>query len=112
MNVRLDAADTIFHFHIPSRVRVRYALRIVLAVYQKADPITDLRDRSMRAKIPDRCREHIPTGVKKRGEIVRFVSPVCQVAAARTATHSLPICMQDELIVGAHVDIEMLRSLV
>jgi hypothetical protein len=62
----------------------------------------------MRAKIPNRGGEYILAGSKKRTKIVRFISPVAEIAAAGTAPHAPLIYMEDELVIRAHVHIKVL----
>jgi hypothetical protein len=76
---------------------------------QKTDSIAHLCDRGVRAKIPNRRREHILASSKERSKIVGLVSPVSQVAMAGAATHALLIHMKDELVVGAYIHVEVLR---
>ena len=49
--------------------------------------------------------------MKKRSEIVGLVAPVREVAAAGADTHALPIDVEEELVVGGYIDVEMLRSI-
>jgi len=107
MKLRLKRADPFFFFHIPAGVGIRHAFSISVPMDQKAHSIAHLRDCGAGAKIPDRRREHILSSAKKRTKIVGFVSPVCQVAAAGTATDASLIYLEDELVIGAHIYIKM-----
>jgi hypothetical protein len=75
---------------------------------QKAHTIANLRDCSVCTKIPDGCRDYILARPEKRTKIVSFEPPVSQVAAAGTATHALLVYLEDELVVGAYIDIKVL----
>jgi hypothetical protein len=109
MNVWLKAAKTFLYFHTPTRIRVHLVLSIALPMGEKGCPVAHLCDGRMRAKIPHHGCQHIPAGSKKWSEIVSFVSPVGEITAARTVAHSLLIYIKDELVIGAHVYIEVLR---
>src|SRR5262245_25084686 len=63
----------------------------------------------MLGKIPDRCGDHIGASVKKRSEVVGFVSPMGQIALARPVPNPLLIHLQKKCVVGADVNDEMCR---
>jgi len=106
-----QCADTFFFFDLPGFVSVGDLFGGFVAVEQKAYAVAHLGDWCLCAQVPHGCGEHIGACVKKRAEIVGFVAPVREVAAAGADSHALAIDVKEELVICGYVDVEMLRGL-
>ena len=111
MHLHWQCAHTFFFFDFPGFIRVGDLPGGSVAVEQKTGAIAHLGDWCTCTQVPHGRGKNIGAFVKKRSEIVGLVAPVREVAAAGTDTHALPIDVEEELVVGGYVDVEMLRSI-
>src|SRR5690349_9443248 len=80
-------------------------------MYQESNAVAHLSDRGMRGEIPDRCGKDVRSCLKERRDVVRFISPMRQIATAGAAADWLAVHVENELIVRTHVHKECLWRL-
>ena len=76
---------------------------------QESRPVAYLRNRAVLAKIPNNCRERVFSCVQHRSNVIRFISPVRQISAARSPPRLAPVHVQNKLIVRANIHSKMFR---
>ena len=99
-----------FFLDKPTAVRICRLFSRRIAFHQKGGPLTDLRYRRIDAKVPHRGRQRIRASLEQRRQIESFVSPVRQIAARRTIPDTLPVQIQHEPVVRAHVNYKVLGN--
>ena len=93
----------------PFQARIHCRFRIGVPLHQKAGAVAHLRHRRRFAKIPHHRRNHIVPGAQQRSQVHCLKPPVKQIAARRPLRRILPVHVQHEPVVRAHVHPVVLR---
>jgi len=95
---------------LPGRVGVHRLLGRAVALRDEAGPVGDLRRGGLRPEVPHGGGEEVRTRPQEGSEIEGLETPEQDVAAGRADTHPTAVHVQDEALVGAHVDHEAGRN--
>src|SRR5439155_5191682 len=107
IHLRSQSLAALFLFHLPRGIGIRRAFLVSLSVQKESRPLAHLSDRGTRSKMPHRCRQRVSPRMQQRRNVVRLVSPVPQVRAARPSARLFPVHIKNKLVVRADVHNEM-----